>query len=372
MKKTFIFAILIKSSLAVNLFPYHSINNRLNSQSQKNIDLYKLLTTNICHNDSGVKTPKKIAITTKHYNITTLMNSYSTLTLNQSHLFLAQQKPMAKSPAQCNDATDNVARQQLFSAKIALAIFDNDRKYKVLISDFSGQNIQTIVSSKAPITSLSWNASNTSLAYVSYENGKPIIYIQNIYTAKRYIVANFDGSNSSPAFDGNSLLVSLSKDYGTHIYQIDLHNYTAQKTAQPLVSTDSIETEADIGNGNLIFTSNKNSKPQIYLKSKNTAQAKQISIGLNNTTGRISGDGSKILYIHGSRGRYDLMYYNLKTGVTRKIDAGKILSGSFAADNTTIAYIKNNQVVIYNSNYKNTAVMANLRAREFFDVKWSK
>jgi hypothetical protein len=48
------------------------------------------------------------------------------------------------------------------------------------------------------------------------------------------------------------------------------------------------------------------------------------------------------------------------------------LSGSFAADNTTIAYIKNNQVVIYNSNYNNTAPMANLRAREFFDVKWSK
>lgn len=372
MKKTFIFAILIKSSLAVNLFPYHSINNRLNSQSQKNIGLYKLLTTNICHNDRNIKVSQKITATTNNYNLTTLMNSYSTLALNQSHVFLAQQQPIAKSPAQCNDATYNAARQQLLPTKIALAIFDNDRKYKVIISDFSGQNIQTIVSSKAPITSLSWNASNTSLAYVSYENGKPVIYIQNVYTAQRYIVANFDGSNSSPAFDGNSLLVSLSKDYGTHIYQIDLHNYTAQKTARPLVSTDSIDTEADIGNGNLIFTSNKNSKPQIYLKSKNTAQAKQISIGLNNTTGRISGDGSKILYIHGSRGQYDLMYYNLKTGVTRKIDSGKILSGSFAADNTTIAYIKNNQIIMYNSNYNNTAAMSNLRAREFFDVKWSK
>lgn len=372
MKKTFIFAILIKSSLAVNLFPYHSINNRLNSQSQKNIDLYKLLNTNICHNDHGVKTPKKIALTTNHYNIATLMNSYSTLALNQSHVFLDKQKPMAKPPAQCNYPTDNAARQQILSAKIALAILDNDRKYKILISDFSGQNIQTIVSSKAPITSLSWNTSNTSLAYVSYENGKPIIYIQNIYTAQRYVVANFDGSNSSPAFDGNSLLVSLSKDYGTHIYKIDLHNYTAKKTAQPLVSTDSIDTEADIGNGNLIFTSNKNSKPQIYLKSKNTAQAQQISIGLNNTTGRISNDGSKILYIHGSRGRYDLMHYNLKTGVTRKIDSGKILSGSFAADNTTIAYIKNNQVIIYNPNYNNAASISNLKYREFFDVKWSK
>lgn len=367
MKKIFIFATFAKLSLAISLFPFHDNASSVGTQLPSNSKTYQVLNAN------PTTTPKTESTNTNCYNLNNLILSSSKFMPDLSKNFLVKKLPMTKNVTQCNvsNAPTNTTTSSLTSAKLALAVLDKDRKYKILITDYAGQNIQPIIISNAPITSLSWNKANNSIAYVSYETGKPVVYIQNIYTSQRYVVANFNGSNSSPAFAGNSLLVSLSKDYGTHIYKIDLDKYTPQKTATPLITTNSIDTEADYANGNIIFTSNQKNTPEIYLK-KGSAQVQQISINKNNITGRISNDGLKVLYVHGSRGRYDLMYYNLDTGKTIKIDSGKILSGSFAPNNNLIAYIKNNAIIVYNLNTKNSVLLPQLKYKEIFDIKWSK
>ena len=367
MKKIFIFASFAKLSLAVSLFPFHNNVSLISEQLPRNTKIYQVLNTNVI-------TIKKAKSTNMNcYTLNNLMLSSAKFMPNLNNKFLAKELPMTKNIAQCNDSVNVQQTNSTLSpsAKLALAVLDKDRKYKILITDYAGQNIQPIIISNVPITSLSWNKANNSIAYVSYETGKPVVYIQNIYTSQRYIVANFNGSNSSPAFADNSLLVSLSKDYGTHIYKIDLSKYTPKKTATPLITTSSIDTEADYANGNIIFTSNKKNTPEIYLR-KNSAQIQQISINKNNITGRISNDGSKVLYVHGNRGKYDLMYYNLATAKTIKIDSGKILSGSFAPNNNLLAYIKNNSIIIYNLNTMNSALLPQLKYKEIFDIKWSK
>lgn len=370
MKKTFIFALVARSSLAVNLLPFHNNASLSNAQLTHNSNLYQVL--NAGNMPSGkVTTMVNHADASNCYDLNTLIHSYSNFTLSLNNQFLAKKLPMTKNKANCDYANVSTDIKSILSAKMALAILDKDRKYKIIITDYAGQNIQPIVISNAPITSLSWNNANNRIAYVSYEAGKPVVYVQNIYTAQRYIVSNFDGSNSSPAFDGDFLLVSLSKDYGTHIYKIDLSPFTPKKTAIPLITSSSIDTEADYANGNLIFTSNKGGAPDVYLKHGLTP-VKRISVSRNNITGRISANGSKILYVHGSRGRYDLMAYNLNTANTQKIDSGKILSGSFAPDNNLIAYIKNNSIVLYNLGSGHSVSLVNLKYKEIFDVKWSK
>lgn len=366
MKKIFIFATFAKLSLAISLFPFHNNPSSVSTQLSPNSKFYQILNAN------PTTTQKAESTNANCYNLNNLILSPSKFMSDLSNNLLVKKLPMTKNVTQCNvsNAPTNTTTSST-SAKLALAVLDKDRKYKILITDYAGQNIQPIIISNAPITSLSWNKANNSIAYVSYETGKPVVYIQNIYTSQRYIVANFNGSNSSPAFAGNSLLVSLSKDYGTHIYKIDLGKYTSKKTATPLITTSSIDTEADYANGNIIFTSNQKNTPEIYLK-KGSTQVQQISINKNNITGRISNDGARVLYVHGSRGRYDLMYYNLDTGKTIKIDSGKILSGSFAPNNNLIAYIKNNAVIIYNLGAMNSVLLPHLRYKEIFDVKWSR
>jgi len=304
------------------------------------------------------------------------MSSFSGLGLSQFTQAVAKQSLMSKNIDNCSlqqkPSIDPAQIQSLFLTKMALAVKDKNGQYKLLIGDISGQKVQPILITRSPITSLSWNKSNNSLAYVSYETGKPVIYIQNIYSAERYIVSDFSGSNSSPVFEDNSLLVSLSKDYGTHIYKIDLSKYSPRKTAIPSIKMGSIDTEADYANGNTIFTSDKNGKPQIFLEQKGSSQIRQISIGKNNLTGRISNDGTKVLYLSKSRGGYSLVYFNLALGTTKILDSGRILSATFAPNGEIISYIKNNKIVLYNLKSGSSLALANLQYREIYDARWSK
>ena len=60
----------------------------------------------------------------------------------------------------------------------------------------------------------SWSPDGEKLAYVSFENGRPQIFIQDIYTTQRVKLTDFPGINGAPRFspDGKQLAMVLSKD----------------------------------------------------------------------------------------------------------------------------------------------------------------
>ncbi len=363
-KNIIILSLLSQTSFAITLSPVTTTNRSPNTVAQTSKYYQQLFAVN------QVKTTSSQRDQTQ-FNFTTLLQSATNYSLKQIPSSRLQVLPFSPLNTAGNlPIIAKTANQRLLLARIALAVVDVDRKYKIIMLDNFGETATPIAISSAPITSLAWNNSGNNIAYVSYESGKPVVYIQNIFNARRYIVANFSGSNSSPAFKDNSLLVSLSKDYGTHVYQINLEPYSAKKTATPILNQDSIDTEADYANNNLIYTASKNNKPVIYLKNANSTT--QISPGVNNTTGRISVDGSKILYLHGTRGSSELIYYDLRSGKFQKIDSGKIQAASFAPDNKTVAYNKNRQIIIYNLDNNRQVTLANLRFKEILDLRWSK
>jgi TolB protein len=61
------------------------------------------------------------------------------------------------------------------------------------------------------------------LAYVSFESRKPVVYVHEVASGQRRLLANFKGSNSAPAWapDGRTLAVTLSRDGGSQLYTID-------------------------------------------------------------------------------------------------------------------------------------------------------
>ena len=76
--------------------------------------------------------------------------------------------------------------------------------------------------SKEPIISRRGRRTAGRVAYVSFENKKPIIFVHSLATGKRQVVANFKGSNSGPAWspDGRRLAVVLTKDGNSQIYTV--------------------------------------------------------------------------------------------------------------------------------------------------------
>ena len=80
-----------------------------------------------------------------------------------------------------------------------------------------------------------------AVAYVSFESRKPVVYVHDVATGRRRLVANFRGSNSAPAWspDGRTLAVTLSRDGNSQLYTIDANGGEPRR----LMQSAGIDTE---------------------------------------------------------------------------------------------------------------------------------
>ncbi|TMH68477.1 MAG: Tol-Pal system protein TolB, partial [Betaproteobacteria bacterium] len=108
----------------------------------------------------------------------------------------------------------------VFSTRIAYIVKQGTR-HELRVADADGQNAQSILISPEPIMSPAWAPDGARMAYVSFQNKKPILFVQNLTASKQPApVANYRGSNSAPAWspDGKQLAAVLTKDGTSQIY----------------------------------------------------------------------------------------------------------------------------------------------------------
>ena len=88
----------------------------------------------------------------------------------------------------------------VFSTRIAYVVQTSRNSWELHIADADGANPQAALRSREPIISPAWSPDGSRLAYVSFETGKPVVYVHTVATGARKAVANFRGSNSAPAW----------------------------------------------------------------------------------------------------------------------------------------------------------------------------
>ncbi|HMT02076.1 MAG TPA: hypothetical protein PKD00_01990 [Burkholderiales bacterium] len=264
----------------------------------------------------------------------------------------------------------------IFNTKIAyIATLKN--KYNLIVSDYDGYNPSVLLLSKSPISSISWNSDGSQIAYVSLESGKPVVYVQDIYKKNRYKVANFIGSNSSPAFtaDGSKLAVTLTKDNGSHIYLVNNAAFNPNSYASNIINFATIDTEASIAkNGNIIFTSNKDGGPQIFLAGNPGESSTRLTMNLGNynTTARWAHDLSKITFINRTGGILKTYVLNLidNTAYPVSVDTSLDMSPSFSPNDKLILFSSNNSVYIVNA-LGTVQTKLNISADTIIDQLWA-
>jgi TolB protein len=87
----------------------------------------------------------------------------------------------------------------VFSTRIAYVV-KRGESFELRLSDADGKNEEAMLTSNEPIISPAWSPDGRRLAYVSFQNKKPIVYLQDTLVPKQLVVANFKGSNSAPAW----------------------------------------------------------------------------------------------------------------------------------------------------------------------------
>lgn len=178
-------------------------------------------------------------------------------------------------------------------------------RYSLMIADSDGHNPQSVVQSREPLLSPAWSPDGRRLAYVSFERGNSTIYIQEINTGARSVVASFKGINGAPAFspDGSRLALTLSKSGNPEIYVMDLGSKAlAQVTRHYGIDTEPVWMP---DGRTLLFTSDRAGKPQVYSVPAGGGEPTRVSFqGESNARATIAFDGKKIATAQGAGNVY--------------------------------------------------------------------
>ena len=198
---------------------------------------------------------------------------------------------------------------------------------------------------------------------------------------KRYIVANFKGSNSSPVFTnkGHELIVTVADDLGSQLYLIYNHPFNKSTKRQVILHNfSSINTEADINAHNdIIFTSNHNGNPQIFLSNiiGLNPQLLTVNSGNHNTTARFSHKGNKIVFISkDDNDRLKTYVMDLNTQIIYPVSydsSYKDIAPSFSPNDQLVLFSSANKMYITSILGHKQTLLKRINYTRIIDQRWS-
>ncbi|MEQ1590931.1 MAG: Tol-Pal system beta propeller repeat protein TolB [Thiobacillaceae bacterium] len=226
-----------------------------------------------------------------------------------------------------------------FGSRIAF-VQKRGKRFELRVADADGENPRTVVRSNEPIISPVFSPDGSRLVYVSFEDKKPVVYLQSLRDGSRRQVAAFKGSNSAPAWypDGNHLAVVLTRDEASQIYRINADGSGVTRLTQG----GNIDTEPVFSpdGQTLYFTSDRGGSPQVYRMPASGGEARRVTFeGNYNVSPAISPDGKLLAFIRREGGRFQVTLQDLASGQTRTLtDSAHDESPSFSPNGQSVLY----------------------------------
>lgn len=230
----------------------------------------------------------------------------------------------------------------VFATRIAYVTKGNGR-FTLNVADADGEAAQTALASPEPIISPAWSPDGKQLAYVSFETQKAVVWVQEVASGRRRVLANFRGSNSAPAWspDGSQLALTLSREGGSQLYLQPVAGGEPRRLATG-GSAGAIDTEpAFTADGRtLYFVSDRGGGPQIYRMPVAGGSVERVTFdGSYNISPAISPDGRSMAYITRNGNAFKLMMMDL---ASRRVQALTDTS-----DDESPSFAPNSRLVIY-------------------------
>jgi TolB protein len=229
-----------------------------------------------------------------------------------------------------------------------------NKSYQLMVADADGANARIVMQSREPLMSPAWSPDGGSLAYVSFEERLPSIYVQTLKTGERRRVSAHAGVNQAPAWspDGKKMAMVLSTREGNlDVYVMDLSTQALTRiTDDPGIDT---EPQWSKDGQSIYFTSDRAGGPQIYKVGIHPGdKPRRLTFqGSYSARPRVSPDESQLAFVIQEEGAFRIATMDLRGRNETQV----LTKGRF---DTSPSYAPNGAVIIYATRDKGRGVLA--------------
>jgi TolB protein len=154
-----------------------------------------------------------------------------------------------------------------------------NRRKRLAVMDQDGANPSFLTQGDYLVLTPRFNPTAQLIAYMSYIQGKPRVYLFDLETGRQQVLGNFPNMTFSPRFspDGKSVVMALEQNGNSDIYVMDL----ATRTSKRLTNDPGIDTAPSYSpdGKQITFESNRGGSQQVYVMNADGSNVHRISFG---------------------------------------------------------------------------------------------
>jgi TolB protein len=218
---------------------------------------------------------------------------------------------------------------------------DGNREKEIWLMDADGQGQRRITGHKSISMSPAWRPQGDSLAYVSFFEGPPGIYLVELASGKKRPLFTEGSLNISPSIspDGQQVAFARSVAGNTEIFVAGIDGGNLRRlTTSPGIDTNPSWSPSG---RELAFTSSRAGNPMIYAMDAEGANVRRITFsGEYNDGASWRPDGTQIVYSSRRGNSFDVAATDLVTYESRTVTSGpgSKESPTFSPDGRRIAF----------------------------------